>query len=172
MREVKLFLFLFVFFILQGTVMQVFTPSWFGYHFVVVPHFVLIGVIMIGLFYDRAHAVWYGILFGLLDDLIYTTILGVYAFCIPLTAYLLSYLAKAFHLYLVIVFFIALIGVTMLEFEVYGIYGLIGKITMNFMDFIDWRILPTLVVNGVFLLIVFYPLRRLLINIKSYQTEE
>jgi rod shape-determining protein MreD len=171
-RAVKLFLVLFVFFILQGTVMQVFSPQWFGLNFVVVPHFVLIAAVMIGLFYDRTQAVWYGLTFGFLDDIIYSNILGVYAFCIPLTAYLLSYLAKIFHLYLIIVFFIALIGVTLLEFEVYGMYGLIGKITMNPLDFANLRILPTLVVNGVFLLIVFYPLRRMLLGIKSFQTED
>ena len=172
MRTVKLFLVLFAFFIFQGTVMQVFTPEWFGYHFVSVPHFVLCAVIMIGLFYDRSHAVWYGLLFGLFTDLIYTNVLGVYAFCIPLTAYLLSYLARVFHLYLIIVFFIAIIGVAMLEFEVFAIYGLIGKVTMNLLDFIELRLLPTLIVNGAFLIIIFYPLRRLLLGMKIYQTEE
>jgi len=152
--------------------MQVFSPSWFGFDFVSVPHFVLIGTILIGLFFDRSHAVWYGILFGLFIDLIYTNVLGVYAFCIPLTAYLLSYLARVFHLYLIIVFFIGLIGVTMLEFEVYGIYGLIGKVTMDFIDFLKWRMLPTLIVNGVFLLIIFYPLRHLLLGMKLYQSED
>lgn len=172
MRAIKLFLVLFVFFILQGTVMQIFSPTYFGADFVSVPHFVLIGIIMIGLFYDRTHAVWYGVFFGLLDDIIYSNIWGVYGFCISLTAYLLSHLARIFHLYLIIVFFITLIGVTMLEFEVYGIYGLIGKITMNPLEFLEWRIFPTLIVNGVFLLIVFYPLRHMLLGIKSFQTED
>ncbi|MGV3487899.1 MAG: rod shape-determining protein MreD [Tuberibacillus sp.] len=172
MRAVKLFLVLFAFFILQGTVMQVFSPSWFGFDFISVPHFVLIAVIMIGLFFDRAHAVWYGILFGLFIDLVYTNILGVYAFCIPLVAYLLSYLARVFHLYLIIVFFIGIIGVAMLELGVYGIYGLIGKATMDIYDYAKWRMLPTIVVNGVFLLIIFYPLRRLLLGMKLNQTED
>jgi len=172
MKTVKLFLVLFIFFILQGTVMQVFSPAWFGLHFVSIPHFVLMGTIMVGLFYDRTQAVWYGLFFGFLIDLIYTNVWGVYAFCISLTAYVLSYLARVFHLYLIIVFFIGLAGVVLLELEVYGIYGLIGKITMGFSDYLEWRLMPTLVVNGVFLLIIFYPFRRLLLRMALEQTDE
>ncbi len=152
--------------------MQVFSPAWFGLHFVSVPHFVLMGTIMVGLFYDRTQAVWYGLFFGFLIDLIYTNVWGVYAFCISLTAYVLSYLARVFHLYLIIVFFIGLAGVMLLELEVYGIYGLIGKITMGFSDYLKWRFMPTLVVNGVFLLITFFPFRRLLLRMALEQTDE
>jgi len=60
----------------------------------------------------------------------------------------------------------------LLELEVYGIYGLIGKITMGFSDYLEWRLMPTLVVNGVFLLIIFYPFRRLLLRMALEQTDE
>lgn len=147
--------------------MQVFSPQRLGFHFTAVPHFVLIGVLLIGLFYSRSAAVWYGVIFGFMLDLIYTDILGVYAFCIALSAYLLSLLSRLFHLYIIIVFFIGLACVALLEFGVYGMYGLIGKASLDMMDFAKWRLIPTLILNGVFMIIIFYPMRRMLVAMKD-----
>jgi rod shape-determining protein MreD len=170
-REVKLFFILFVLFLLQGTVMQVFSPAWFGWHFSAIPHFVLIAILLIGLFYDRTRAVWYGLTFGFLIDVVYTNVLGVYAFCIALTGYLFSLLSRIFHLYLVVVVLIGILAVACLEFEVYGIYGLIGKAPEPLDHFLQWRLVPTLVLNGAFLILIFYPFRRMLVSMRSHKID-
>ncbi|WP_243646905.1 rod shape-determining protein MreD [Scopulibacillus darangshiensis] len=168
----KLFLILFLLFIVQGTVMTVFSPEWFGYHIPMIPHFIMVTVLFIAFFVNRGQALKYGIIFGFMIDLVYTTVLGVYAFCIGLTAYILSYLTKAFHMNIYVVLFVCMFGVSLLELEVYSIYSLIGMADQSFSNFVKWRLPPTAILNGVFAVIVFYPLRRFLETVETDSSEE
>lgn len=172
LKHVKLFLFLFFLFIIQGTVMTVFSPEWFGYQIAMIPHFVMVVVIYIAIFVNRGLALKYGIIFGLMIDLIYTSVLGVYGFGIGLTVYLISYLSKVFHMNLIVVLFVCMVGVSLLECEVYGIYSLIGLAKQPFLSFVEGRLPPTAILNGVFSIIVFYPLRRYLLTMDADSTEE
>lgn len=156
-----LVLILFLFFIFQGTVMQVFTPEWFGYHFKAVPHFLLIGLLLTSLYFNHTVAVIYSILYGFLIDIIYTNLIGPYAFCMALTVYLTAAMAKFLHMNIFVVFLIAIAAVTMLEMGIYEIYALIGKAGVPFSEFMGERMASTLVLNGAFFIVVFHPLKHL-----------
>ncbi|MFC7393192.1 rod shape-determining protein MreD [Scopulibacillus cellulosilyticus] len=172
MNHVKLFLILFVLFLIQGTVMTVFSPEWFGFNMAVIPHFILVAVMLIAFFLNRGTAVKYGVVFGFLIDIIYTNVWGVYAFCIAFTAYLMSYLTKVFHMNLIVVLFISMIGVCFLELEVYGIYSIVGLTNVPFVHFLEFRLPPTAALNGVFTIIAFYPMRRFLGRMREGTVEE
>ncbi|WEG14052.1 rod shape-determining protein MreD [Pullulanibacillus sp. KACC 23026] len=172
MRAIFLFVVMFVLFLLQGTVFQIFTPEWFGYHFDAIPHLVLIGCCFISMFAGRSTGIKYAIVFGFLLDLTSSNILGVYAFCLGLTTYLLGFLARWIHLHLVSVFLLILLAIAALEIEVYGIYFLIHKATMSFDEWLVWRLPPTLILNGCLTILLFYPLRRFLLQLVPDQTEE
>lgn len=172
MKQVKLFLILFLLFILQGTILTVFSPQWFGVKLAIVPHFVMVVVLLVGLFVNKGKGLRYGILFGFLIDMTYTSVLGVYAFCMGVTVYFLSYLAKVFHLNIFVVFLLTLLGVGLLEIEVYGVYSLIGLADEPFMAFLKNRLWMTALLNGVFALIFFFPLRRFMLSIETGYSEE
>lgn len=152
--------------------MTVFSPEWFGYHLMIIPHFVFAAVMLVAFFLNQGTAVKYGAVFGFLIDIIYTNVWGVYAFCIAFTAYLLSYLTKIFHMNLFVVFIISMIGVCLLELEVYGIYSIVGLTNIPFVHFLEYRLPPTAVLNGVFTIIAFYPLRRFLERMREETIEE
>jgi rod shape-determining protein MreD len=171
-KQFKLFLILFCFFILQETVFQIFTPQWFGYNFQAIPHLVLIAICFVGLFFSRSIGLQYAVLFGLLLDMTSSNILGVYAFCIGITTYLLSMLARWIQLNLIVVLLLMLVAVTMVEIEVYGIYSLLHKVNMSFQTLLVWRLPPTLILNGCFTILLFYPFRRFLLQLVPDQPEE
>lgn len=172
MKQTLLFLILFLLFILEGTVMQDFTPKLHGEYIPVVPHFVLVALLLMGLLQSRRKAMIYGIIFGLLTDIIYTDLIGVYAFTMTLTIYLISYLSKFFHTNLFVIFFIVLLGISLLEFQVYGIYLLLGKASLSIDTFVKWRLPPVYILNGAFIILLFYPFRKFLSEMETETSEE
>ncbi|GGE42676.1 rod shape-determining protein MreD [Pullulanibacillus camelliae] len=167
MKQVKLFIVLLVFLLLQGTVFQVFSLRSFGYNLIAAPHFILIGVLMIGFFYSRTIALRYALIFGFLIDLVYTDVWGVYAFCITITTYVLLLVGKHFNTHIVIILLTAMIATLLLDMEVYGIYTLIGIAKQNFTLYTHQHLAPTLILNSVFTVICFYPLRALCERLKE-----
>lgn len=172
MKPILLFVIIFCFFLLQGTVFQIFTPAWFGYHFIAIPHLVLIGSCMIGFFFRRSTAVQYAVVFGFLLDITSSNIFGVYAFCLGITTYFLTLLSKWVHLNFFVVFFIVELAIALVEIEVFGIYSLIHKVTMSFQEMLVWRLPPTLILNGCLIILIFFPFRRFLLQLVPDQPEE
>lgn len=122
-------------------------------------------LIFIGTYLGRAHAIYYGICFGLLFDIMYIDIIGIYLFLFPLISYIMAYIVKVLHLNLFVLFFIALLGVAVLEILAFGIYKLIGVNEILWNIFLEDRLFPSLVLNGVFVILIFFPMRKLLIKL-------
>lgn len=172
MKQSLLFLILFFLFISEGTIMQVHTPMWHGAYLPIVPHFVFIAILLIGLLRSRTQALIYSLIFGLLTDIMYTDLIGVYLFTMTLSVYLISLLSKYFHMNLFVVFFTCLLGVSLLEFQVYGIYTLVGKSVQSIYEFINWRLPPIYILNGAFVLLLFYPFRKFLLSMEVESVED
>ncbi len=152
-------------FISESTLMQVFTPQHVESDTLLIPRFVVVMVCFIGMFVSPVRGVVYGIAFGLLYDLIYTDLIGVHMFSMGLTAYLTTFIARYFHGNIFVTLFVLIIGLSAFEFLVYGLYSLINIANMMLETFVYQRYLPTLLLNSVFVVLVYYPLRKWLINI-------
>ena len=63
---------------------------------------------------------------------------------------------------IVLVSLVALTGVALLEFGVYGMNLIIGYTNMSFSGFVDSRLFPTLLLNAIFILLVAFPLKKYL----------
>lgn len=172
MKQTLLFLILFFLFLIEGTIMQVYTPEWNGNVLPIVPHFVFIAILLMGLLKSRNQAIIYSVIFGLLVDIIYTDLLGVYLFTMTLSVYLISYLSKIFHMNLLVIFFVMILGVSLLEFQVYGIYLLIGKTVLPIKQFMEWRLPAVYILNGAFTILIFYPFRKFLATMESESLDE
>lgn len=146
--------------------------EWFGVELILVPRFLLIMVVFITIFINTATGIYYGMIFGLLYDLIYTDMLGVYLFSIAFVAYLVSLMMKLLHTNFFVVLIMALIGVSILEFLVYGIYLLTGLTGLDFNLFIDGRLIPTLVLNTLFVLFFYAPIKMLLTKLNERNSQE
>ncbi|WLR50008.1 rod shape-determining protein MreD [Bacillus tianshenii] len=155
-------LIIFFFFIMESVFVDLLGAQVFGAERIFVPRFVLILLIMIGIYYDRQHAVYEGVIFGFLFDVFYTEVLGIHMFMYGVIAYLMGYAKRMLHANLFIVLLLGILSTALLEVFNYSVYTLIGSANMSWEVFTNIRLLPTLLLNSVFTIIAFYPLRRLL----------
>src|SRR5699024_12722093 len=92
MKRLLLPLILFIRFVMEVVAIYLLPPSLSSEHMLIAGHCVFMFLILISLLYDPEEtffAIIYGICFGLLTDVVYTGVLGVYMFIYPMTLYLL-----------------------------------------------------------------------------------
>jgi rod shape-determining protein MreD len=127
---------------------------------ILVPRFLIAGILLLTIYTNKKQGIWYGLLFGLMFDMVYTEVIGIYLFMFPLTAYLISKLMKIFQSNIFIASLVVLFGIAVLEIVVYEMNYLIKITSMAFPTFLNLRLWPTLIVNLVFLLLFAYPLKK------------
>ena len=108
------------------------------------------------------------LLLGLLYDVAYTEILGVYTFALPVAAYLISKIMKILQSNLLISGLVTLFFIAVIETAVYQLNLLLGFTSVDYRDYSMLRLVPTLLLNLVFLVITAYPLRQ---TIESLRVE-
>lgn len=153
---------LFCFFIIEGTWMQIIAPENFGFDFVFIPRFTLMLIMFVALYINVPLAVTYALVTGFLYDIIYTDFIGIYLFAMALTTYVVGQSAKILHLNAVVGTLAALVAVIVLEFLVYGVYTLIGFIDYSLKSFLFDRVLPSLVLNCIFWILSYLPMKKLI----------
>ena len=127
-----------------------------------VPHFLMVAIIFVTVYISKKHGIMYGFIFGILFDIVYTEIIGIYLFMFPLVAYITSWIMRILQTNIILVSFVAILGVGFLELGVYEMNFLIGRTDMVFASFMDIRLVPTLILNLIFIILVSYPLRKYL----------
>lgn len=151
---------LFVFFLLEGTVFQVFSPEWFGiYDVVIVPHLLFVALLFAVFFYRRSMAMGYALVFGFLLDIVYTELIGVYLFTLPFTVYVIGMLSRFFHPNGFVTFVFSTIGVMLVEIEAFIIYRLVGVAAMQYGEFFYDRLIVTLAINCWFAILFHFPFK-------------
>lgn len=153
-------LFIFIF-ILESTFVQLMPTEIFNGDRIIVPHFLIIAILFLTLYGDRNLGIIYGFSFGLLFDVVYTEIIGIYLFLFPLISYLCSKVMRILQTNIVVVSVISVLGVTLLELGVYEMNFLINKTEMGFPFYAEFRLLPTVILNLAFTIMFAYPLKRL-----------
>lgn len=170
-----LWLILLSLFILEGTLFQWMIPSVWQSRIYVAPHFILVIVIYIGLYLNRHTALIYGLVFGLLQDFIYySPMLGPISFAMGLTGYLAGLMHRRLHSNIIVSMMVMAAGNLFFDSIIYGLYRLFQ---INHLD-LQWvffhQMLPSMLINLLFALIVYVPVRKLfesMQNVKS-DTEE
>jgi len=66
---------------------------------------------------------------------------------------------KVLQVNLLITSIISLIGVALLEIAVFEMNKLIGITAINFTTFLNMRLIPTLLLNAIFIIIMVFPLK-------------
>ena len=95
------------------------------------------------------------IFLGLITDLYYGSIYGLYMFGYILAVVVMDRCFKIFYKDKVMIFIIILVSTILIEIYVALIYGLIGFIQFNLIEFLLLRLLPTFIVNLLLLTILF-----------------
>nr|WP_239094148.1 rod shape-determining protein MreD [Bacillus sp. B15-48] len=152
-----LLLFLFVF---EGLFTQLFPADLFNGHFIFVPRFLIIALFFLSIYGDSKHGILYGFLFGLLFDIVYTEIIGIYLFLFPLVITIFLNVMKIIQTNIILVSFASILCIALLEMSVYVLNLLIHITNISFSAFLDMRLIPTLILNVIFVLLTAYPIKR------------
>lgn len=151
---------LFILFIFEGTVYQVFAPDFRGTDLLFIPRVLFMLILTAGIFRGRAFGTGYGILFGALFDIVYSEVLGVYTFGFGLFAYLLSLSFPFVKRNLSLIVLIVITGVVCLEYYVYGMMSLVGLTAMPHENFFSVRLVPTVLMNLGVMVILIWPMKK------------
>lgn len=138
--------------------------------FYFIPHWILLFLIVVTMFLDHDDsfiAIIYGIIFGLMSDILYTGMLGIYMFMIPFSLYIAKLLFRLLQNNLVMCLIVTAVSILIVEFGLYMIYSFLGVVSISVPSFIIERMIPTLLANLVFMLIIYFPVKKLVIWINQ-----
>lgn len=154
------------------TIIGLVIPMHFGKIDVIfVPHLTLMYLLILTIYRCFGVALILAIFFGLITDLYFGSIYGLYMFGYILAVVVMDRFFKIFYKDKVMIFIIILVSTLLIEIYVALIYGLIGFIQFNLLEFLLLRLLPTFILN-IILLTILYPimlkfLRKIQIKIDS-----
>lgn len=160
MRKILLPLFILLFFIAESIFAEFTAENIVGENYIIAPRFLMAALIFLTIYGPRWYGLIYSLFAGLLFDIVFTEIIGIYLFMFPLVAYIILKLMKILQTNIVIVSIVAIIGVILLELGVYEMYFLIHITNMDFLSFLSLRLLPTVILNALFIAIAAFPLKK------------
>jgi rod shape-determining protein MreD len=167
MKKILLPFLIYLAFISESSLMQAFLPHENGMEWQFIPRFSMVMILFIAMYLNTTYGLLYGLAFGLLTDLLYTDIIGVYLFSMAATAYITSVFSRYLFGNLIVTLLLSVVGVAILEFFVYGLNSLIGISNQMIDLFLYKRLLPTLILNGFFAILIYYPYVKQLNQVKD-----
>lgn len=127
---------------------------WGEQTFILVPRFLILYLIFIAIYYNRNRAMVYGLIFGVLVDVFYINIIGLYAVLYPLICFFASWCVKRIHPHLLFSTVLAILLMGMLELVLYQFFYLIDFTAMPMNQFLLNRLIPTILANLLFLMML------------------
>ncbi|HEY4554430.1 MAG TPA: rod shape-determining protein MreD [Bacillaceae bacterium] len=171
MRRIILPLVLALAFYSESLFAAFFPPEAFGAERLFIPHFVASLLIFMGIYHFGHRALVYAAIFGLIYDVYYTGIIGVYLFMFPIAVYFAMKLMKVWHTNLLTSGLAAILSLALMESLVYGFQLLVMHVSVTPADFATDRLLPTLILNLAFIILVSFPFSRFLMRRKKEEAE-
>lgn len=132
-----------------------FSPiEWNGETIFLVPRFLILYLIFIAIYYNRKRAITYGLFFGVLYDVFYIDIIGLYTVLYPLVCFIAGWSVKYIHQHLSITTVLSVLLVAFMELILYYFFYYINFTNMPFTDFFMNRLIPSLLANLLYLVML------------------
>lgn len=152
----------FLFFVIEGTFVQLLFPHHHGWSYVFVPRFMIVFIILIGIHFARSLSLVYGLIIGLMYDVVYTQLLGVYLFGFATVGYFFVFPYKQIQDRFLLQLAIIIVALVFFEYYQYGLYLLIGLSDTPHHVFLQERLLTSVVLNAAFAILCYYPFLKLM----------
>ncbi|RNF40945.1 rod shape-determining protein MreD [Planococcus salinus] len=123
-------------------------------YYYVVPRFLLMYLIFVSIYYSRKQAVLYGLFFGLLYDVFFIDIIGLYSFLYPMLCLMAAEAVKSIQQNLLVTTALTIGLIALFEFVLYQFFVLISLTSMPLPVFLETRLVPTVMTNFVFLIML------------------
>lgn len=160
MRRAYIFVILIILLAFEGVALDFLPRSMMQSQSLIVSHWVFVFTIYIALYFDTEktyHGVTLAAIFGLLIDIVYTNVLGVYMFAYFVSTYLIFIMGRSIRINLPGAILLGAVGITIADCIIYFIYYFINVTHLPIEDYGYYRLLPTVLANIVFLIIL-YPI--------------
>ena len=167
MRRFYLPLILLFLIVIEGVALDLLPSSIMMEHWMVIPHWVLVFLMMIAIIYDFENtyvSVLYAIFFGLLIDIVYTNVLGVYMFSYALVTYIIHGLNKLLHHNFITAILLTIAGIALADIGINIVYFFIGTSPMIWEEYAMNRLVPTIIANGLFFIVLYIIFKRKLVQ--------
>ncbi|WP_210468786.1 rod shape-determining protein MreD [Sporosarcina sp. 6E9] len=135
-----------------------------GTLYILVPRFVIVYLVFIAIYYSRQRAIIYGIVFGLLYDMFYIDIIGLYAFLYPLICFIAAGIIRYVHKHIITVMILTLLLVALLDVLSYTFVSIIALTSIEPEVFISTRLIPTMIANSLFVIMFGWIFKKLIDN--------
>ncbi len=160
MKYVYLPFIVFTLLILEGVALELLPHFLVSGKMLIVPHWVLVSLIYIAIFYDlkeTRYSVIYAVVFGLLIDSVYTGVLGVYMFSYGLSVYIIKRMTRFLQENVFTAALLGMIGIIIAEVLINVTYLIIGIVDFTWDMYVVYRFVPTLGANLLFIILL-YPI--------------
>lgn len=158
----------FLLLVFEGTFFQFLVPSPLEMDISLVPRFLIVMIVLIGVHFGREHSIVYGLVFGLVYDIVYTQLLGLYLFGFAFIGYVFVYPFKWIQDSFLMQVLLVVVSIAFFDFYQFGLYQAIGiSVETSTQEFLNERLLPGLILNVVFMILIYYPLRKLFEHVRK-----
>jgi rod shape-determining protein MreD len=166
-------LLIFIVFILEGTWIHWLVPmDWYN-GLLVAPHLVLVLVLFLSIIRNRHLGLFFGLLFGLMHDIVYASpMIGPHSFSMGLTAYAAGVIAKRMKITMVSALFITSFFIILYDVVNYAVFRMFRIIHISFATTFSEFIVPTLLFNLLFAVVVYVPARKWMEKRQEHREEE
>lgn len=170
MKRLLIPLILLIVLAIQGVAIEIAMSFSSMQHIYIIAHWLFVLLICISMFFDTDtsyFAIGYGVLFGLLIDVVYTDMLGIYMLGYGIALLIVQGIRKAFHVNIYTTMLMLVLGIVVADTFIHMIYSMVGIVTIPFWTYIWIRLLPTILANMIFLLLVYPFVSKRLIHLKE-----
>ena len=152
---------LYVRLILDGFLINAFPGQFVSEEYILVPHLSLFGFVLFSYYFPKQPMQLYAVLFGLLFDSYYSGILGVYAVAFAVIVYFVKKMQRFLAENVFVLALLFIVAIVMVDSFVFGFYSLMDITQLDFSAFASERLGPTIVLNIVLFIVIYYPLFKL-----------
>ncbi len=153
--------FIFIALIMDGMIMNIFSAHLISNPYTLTPRLLLLVLVIFTFFFPKQPLFMYALLFGLIFDSFYSGILGLYAAGFGTIIYLLKKIHKFIIPTAVMMIIIYIIALTSLEIFIFLMYLFLGYAEITFQLFVVTRLGPTLLLNIILFIVLYYPFYKL-----------
>lgn len=167
MSRIYLPLILALLIIIQGVTTSLIPTSFVTAGWMIVIHSGFLFLVLVKLFYDLEttyYALLAAVFVGLIIDIIYTDIIGVYMFSYAIMIYFVHGMRKFLQTNFYVSTLLTIVSLGLVDFLLYLIYHFIDVTQMEISDYFYFRLIPTIAVNMVLFFILYLFFKRVLIK--------
>jgi len=148
-------------FLLEGTVLQVFSPDTWGLSWTTVPRFALVGTILAAMMLGRREGLYYGMALGFLQDVLYGQAIGVYTLSMMVAGYFAGLIVLLFQRSVGMMFVTISLILFGHEWLLYSLFRLFSSAYLDVQWIVSNQILPSVGLNVLFACLIYLPMLRL-----------